>query len=82
MALNISKQAIVEGVKEAGRVVWSVGVPAAVTALLAYVNALEPSLTTWIIVAVLGAVYRGADKTVHKSKDTDFNGLIPVPQLN
>ncbi len=72
--MKIDKKAILEAVKEAGRLALF----GAISAVLAYVTGMVQTLDPASAQAVIGLlILKFADKYVHKSKNIDANGIAP-----
>jgi len=68
----VNTSAIIEGLKETGRV-------AVIAALPLIISGIEAGNLDWRLVAITGAIaaLKGLDKFVHKNDNINANGVLP-----
>lgn len=69
-----NKKAIIEGVKEAGRVAFLGALSAVILWAGTLVSSLDPTSLQYIVLTIL---LKAGDKFVHKSEDIKATGIAP-----
>lgn len=75
--VNVKKDALIEGVKEFGRVVIIAGVSAAITAALSWAAGIHDPTVQLVVITVLTGLGKGWDKQVHEDPTIAAKGIVP-----